>query len=75
MKEKRYAIVTPGAFASIDVVRNYLPQNYSATPMDTGEILVSGFDDHGWTLDGYVIPRLGSGLIAAREVDAEEGGR
>lgn len=31
--------------------------------------IIKGEDDHGWTLDGYVIPRLGSGLIWAREID------
>lgn len=48
-------------------VRAYLPSNYTATEIED-RILISGRDDHGWTLDGYVIPRLASGLIAAREV-------
>jgi hypothetical protein len=32
-------------------------------------VVVSGADMAGWTLDGYVIPRLASGLIWAEEVD------
>jgi hypothetical protein len=34
--------------------------------------VIGGYDDAGWTLDGYVIPRLGSGLIGAREVSEQE---
>jgi hypothetical protein len=30
--------------------------------------LIEGEDNAGWTLDGYVIPRLASGLIFAKEV-------
>jgi hypothetical protein len=33
--------------------------------------VIGGYDDHGWTLDGYVIPRLASGLIGAREVSEQ----
>ncbi len=48
---------------------NYLPGNYSFLGYDSnGDILIAGEDNHGWTLDGYVIPRLASGLIACREV-------
>lgn len=31
-------------------------------------ILITGHDVAGWTLDGYVIPRLASGAIFAREI-------
>jgi hypothetical protein len=31
--------------------------------------LIEGHDDYGWTLDGYVIPRLASGLHWAKEID------
>jgi hypothetical protein len=34
---------------------------------NTGTIIV-GVDDHGWSLDKYVIPRLGSALIHCEEV-------
>lgn len=64
----RYAIVT--ASADIEVIKGYLPANYHVVHIDpNGQgILIAGEDDHGWTLDGYVIPRLGSGLHACREV-------
>lgn len=62
-----------------EVVAAYLPQNYKIISVtwgkdddDTrkiGHCIISGTDNHGWTLDGYVIPRLGSGLIAAKEID------
>lgn len=31
--------------------------------------VIEGRDSYGWTLDGYVIPRYGSGLIWAEEID------
>lgn len=48
-------------------VRAYLPSNYQAEERD-GVIYIVGTDNAGWTLDGYVIPRLASGLIWATEV-------
>lgn len=55
------------------LLRTYLPHNYQACCVDnsaTGEgyIRITGLDDSGWTLDGYVIPRLQSGLIVAKEI-------
>lgn len=48
-----------------------LPSHYRVSrhiPMEPVQIMVvEGEDDAGWTLDGYVIPRLASGLIFARE--------
>ena len=35
---------------------------------DHEKIVVFGHDNAGWTLDGYVIPRLASGMIFAQEV-------
>ncbi len=32
-------------------------------------VLIEGEDNSGWTLDGYVIPRLASGLIGAHAID------
>ncbi len=55
---------------SIDTTRRYLPENYSAVQLDR-EIVILGRDVAGWTLDGYVIPRLASGLIFAEEVKTE----
>jgi len=57
---------------TLRVVRAYLPSNFTACE-SSGTIhghciLIEGFDRAGWTLDGYVIPRLGSGLIVAKEV-------
>ena len=63
----RYARVTGGLCATLSTVRDYLPVNYSAELDADGNILISGEDDHGWSLDGYVIPRLDSALIAASE--------
>jgi hypothetical protein len=67
----RYAIV---AIDSGRVLSAYLPANYSLVrfAVDDGRevALISGQDRAGWTLDGYVLPRLASGLYFGREVDA-----
>ena len=66
---KRTAIIENArGWVSLETVRAYLPANYSAEQADCGDILITGEDSCGWTLDGYVIPRLASGLIFAREV-------
>lgn len=53
-------------------VQAYLPQGYRAEiEIEEGVekgIRILGFDYAGWTLDGYVIPRLASGLIWAEEI-------
>ena len=58
----------------VAVVRGYLPSNYKAheTKDGTGDIYISGIDNAGWSMDDYVIPRLGSGLINAVEISFEE---
>jgi hypothetical protein len=54
---------------NVSVVRHYLPSNYTAEfdPM-LDAIVISGFDVAGWTLDGYVIPRLNSGNYYPKEI-------
>jgi hypothetical protein len=32
-------------------------------------VVIQGEDYHGWTLDRYVIPRLGSGMMRVDEID------
>jgi hypothetical protein len=51
-------------------IEQYLPKNYEVVHRDpNGQgYLIAGYDVAGWTLDDYVIPRLGSGLIHAQEV-------
>lgn len=51
-------------------VEALLPLNYRVIGRDVpnGFILIGGEDNAGWTLDGYVIPRLGSALIFTEEV-------
>jgi hypothetical protein len=70
MTTTRRAIVTGPA----ETVARYLPSNYTVNGTDVGEgrVLISGVDNAGWTLDGYVLPRLASGLYGGREVDPGE---
>jgi hypothetical protein len=76
----RYALVH-GLHVDAKTVSAYLPGNYR----DLGEVIhrpfaslentekclvIGGRDHHGWTLDDYVIPRLGNGLMRAEEIDS-----
>lgn len=36
---------------------------------ETRVVVIEGRDDAGWTLDGYVLPRLASGNIWGEEID------
>lgn len=67
---KRYAIIyTP----LVKVVENYLPSNYAVIFSGVFEgrevTVIEGQDNAGWTLDGYVLPRLASGLYFGQEID------
>lgn len=52
---------------SVEQVAQYLPRNYRAVGSfhNDGRLVVEvfGHDDAGWTAEGYVIPRLASGLL------------
>jgi hypothetical protein len=76
---KRYALIY-----GRDDISAYLPDNYrvlaeiaeSAATMADGTIIaqitqtvIEGRDVAGWTLDGYVLPRLASGLHFGQEID------
>lgn len=60
---------------SVDEVSAYLPSNYNVIDQSARTITVEGQDVAGWTLDGYVIPRLASALIFAEEVYRTKTGR
>lgn len=65
---RRYAIVTRRDITP-EMVAAYLPGNYRVEGSTSHGVVISGVDDHGWTLDRYVAPRLGSGLMGCWEVD------
>lgn len=57
-----------GTDVSTERIRAFLPSNYSVSfQPDINGWLIEGQDNAGWTLDGYVIPRLASGSIFATE--------
>jgi hypothetical protein len=71
----RTAIIKDATRVRLATVRRYLPENYTARQhlqvSGSGmneSIIITGEDVAGWTLDGYVIPRLASGNIYAQEV-------
>lgn len=82
---KRYAIVRSRHENLSEIVARYLPSNYEViwsgrvsdwSPtvevdgrLDDRCVVIQGEDWHGWILDKYVIPRLGSGLMRADEID------
>jgi hypothetical protein len=68
MSIKRYALVT-GLHADVETVARYLPSNYRVLGTTSHGVVIQGTDNAGWTLDAYLIPRLGSGLMRAVEVD------
>ena len=45
----------------------YLPSHYDTYRVGD-EIIIAGYDWMGWTLDGYVIPRLASGNIFVEKI-------
>jgi hypothetical protein len=59
-----------------DTVAAYLPSNYRVTMVVHAPggswVAIEGRDRLGWTLDGYVIPRLMSGLIRAEEINKRD---
>ena len=67
---RRASVVGHGITA--DKIAAYLPANYEVIGVIEGrdpQVIIEGEDVAGWTLDDYVIPRLGSGLWFATEVD------
>jgi hypothetical protein len=68
-KATRYALVnTPDS----ERIAPYLPSNYRIEGEVEGGTLISGTDSAGWTMDDYVLPRLGSGLYFGHEVTGDE---
>ena len=71
----RYAEVLGRGLTKAQLER-YLPSNYNVIsesyefPDQSGHntFFIEGRDNAGWTLDGYVAPRLASGLIGCREI-------
>jgi hypothetical protein len=68
MDNYRHAVLR-GQHDKLLVIRAYLPSNYGADS-DGKDVYLHGIDVAGWTLDGYVLPRLASGLYFGREVVA-----
>ena len=70
MTATRRAEVEIHGRVTVEEVAAYLPGNYRVIDAADGIVTIEGEDNLGWTLDGYVIPRLASGMIHAKEVEA-----
>jgi hypothetical protein len=72
----RYAKVTASLKSDQDrlakIVADYLPNNYKVIGQLGDTVFIRGTDDAGWGMDTYVIPRLGSAILRAVEITAEE---
>jgi hypothetical protein len=68
---RKAVIERRGSIPAVATVKAYLPGNYRITEATDTQITITGQDNAGWTLDDYVIPRLASGLIFAREVSSD----
>lgn len=73
VQRKRHAIIECGqsVHPAIAAVKKFLPSNYTAkegSGYAGACIEIEGYDRAGWTLDNYVIPRLASGMIIAKEL-------
>ena len=64
---ERRAVIHGGDIA---LVSAYLPSNYEVAGWDdrVEGVVIVGSDHAGWTLDGYVLPRLASGCMFGKEV-------
>jgi hypothetical protein len=65
----RYALIPGSVSDTEDTITRYLPDNYKVDGLTSHGLVIAGRDVAGWTLDGYVIPRLASGVIYAEEID------
>jgi len=52
-------------------VMAYMPRGF-AVAEGSDAFYILGADIAGWTLHDYVIPRLGSGIISAKEIDPDD---
>lgn len=64
----RLAKVTIRGRDTVHTVAAYLPGNYKVLGMQGDDVMIGGVDNHGWTLDDYVIPRLASGMMHCEEI-------
>lgn len=65
----RYALVNRNHHCETSkTLEAYLPGNYEVVREAPDAFVIAGEDNAGWTLGEYVLPRLASGLITAREI-------
>ena len=75
MSVTRYALVT--LTWERDNPEAYMPGNYEVLHIEAHpdrpdrwrQAVIGGRDNAGWTLDGYVLPRLASGGMSGKEID------
>ena len=65
----RYAVIFSPKHEEIAA---YLPERYEVVTHNDMQTFIRGHDFLGWTLDKYVLPRLGSGWFHGKELTADE---
>lgn len=55
----------------IDVIKNYMPDNFQVFLIEEGNILCVGRPVAGWDAENYVVPRLRSGFYACKNLDCD----
>lgn len=68
----RYANIEIRDTDTVKTVEGYLPDNYKVASCIRYKgktvVMIKGEDKAGWTLDGYVLPRLATGLMFGYEI-------
>jgi hypothetical protein len=67
-----YVVMSDAVVGELPVSLPDGPIDWGRVPFFPGEhgVIVGGYDVAGWTLDGYVLPRLASGLYFGCELFA-----
>jgi hypothetical protein len=73
VNERTAFIARRGLVPTRETVEAYLPKRYAVAAETRKLVVIRGTDYAGWTLEEYVIPRLWSGLITAREMGTGPG--
>jgi hypothetical protein len=70
-KTRRFARIK-GMSINPETIERYLPHNYSVLYFEDDMVTITGFDNAGWTLDEYVLPRIAQWGMGGTEIHEED---